>query len=235
MRLITEVCLHWMGHYIHSSNSSRTQWRTSVNTMDFQTRVFTDAYRQAKMRLICGPFNARALPKSLLDRTKEVSCGVEACERIMRTKQGSERGQEQARQGAWKTPHVRSSEKPIFRLGEGWLTSCLCHLFSVYCVSSALAGPDWLVDWPVHWSAWTGGQVCGVFFFWSFYPVSVTVSEKMLMLFYKCQTWFIKCESFEGLCMLWRCGALFQFVKLVKVRKRKRSHVANLVKWALRD
>lgn len=116
------------------------------------------------MRLICGPFNARALPKSLLDRTKEVSCGVEACERIMRTKQGSERGQEQTKQGAWKAPHVRSSEKPIFRPGEGWLASFLCHLFSVYCVSSALAGPDWLVDWPVHWSAWTGGQVCGDFF-----------------------------------------------------------------------
>lgn len=157
------------------------------------------------MRLICGAFNAQALPKSLLDRTKEVSCGVEACERIMRTKQGSERGQEQTKQGAWKAPHVRSSEKPIFRPGEGWLASFLCHLFSVYCVSSALAGPDWLVDWPVHWSAWTGDQVCGDFF-WSLYPVSVTVSEKMLMLFYKCQTWFIKCRSFEGLCVKVWCS-----------------------------
>lgn len=76
------------------------------------------------MYLICGDFHARVpshigSKTALLDHTKEVYCGVEACEGIKGTKQGDERGKARG-QGERLNGRScqRSSEKPIFQPSE---------------------------------------------------------------------------------------------------------------------
>lgn len=61
-------------------------------------------------------------------------------------------------------------------------------IYFLFTVSLQLSlGPT---DWWIGLSIGPPGQEvrCVGILFWSLYPISVTVSEKMLMLFYKCQT-----------------------------------------------
>lgn len=101
-----------------------------------------------------------------LDHTKGVCHGVEACEGIKGTKQGDERAEAWAKKSVWMVSRVREalkspSSSPVrtgFAKEEG--KSGVSSFSSLFPFSPALPGPDRLVDRPVRWAAWRGGQVC---------------------------------------------------------------------------
>lgn len=200
MYSITEALLHWMGptrpNNSHTDTHSEKQtcaW-TSVNTIEtLVPHTNSSVYRHTSTSwnvphmwtLSCSSAPTHReqekgcfFSSSLLDHTKEVSCGVEACEGIKGTKQADERGEARAKESAWMAAHVREAlKKPILQPSEDWIAKEEAKSE----VSSFSSLPLSLCLLSSPWARLTGGSACplgslerrpGVCVFWSLLNIS---------------------------------------------------------------